>query len=118
MGVLEDYLKEQKLAEIEANYIAAKELLVIGSKTYRITQENIMDIVGLATLNVGSDLGVMENDSLQLVQHTPQQIKDVLEAIRVHLTAIKTERFTKRETLNSLIDHALIVDFDTSIASN
>jgi len=115
MESIESYLKKQKLAELESNYVVAKEFLNIGPKTYRITNENITDVIGLIALNVGSDLGVMENDQLQLVHHSVDDLKSLLENIRVYLTQLKTNRFNKQIEIDGLVDHELIMNFDVQL---
>jgi hypothetical protein len=115
MESIENYLKKQKLAELELNYVSAKSILNVGSKSYRITYENIVDIIGLISLNIDSDLGVMENNQINLVNHSVDQLKELLEKIRVHLTALKTNRLMKQNELNGLDDHDLIMNFDVNL---
>ncbi|MBL4810569.1 MAG: hypothetical protein JKY43_10995 [Phycisphaerales bacterium] len=115
MGLLEDKIKAEKLNEIELNYNSVKKFMLIGSKSYNISQENIVDIIGLIALNEGSNLGVKENDELTLVFHTVAELKSLLDSIRLYLTDIKIKRFDKRKELNNITDHELIVNFNTTI---
>ena len=113
---IEEYEKEQKLAELEDNFNAVKDTYTTaGGKTYNIDQEHLTDLIGLVTLSQGSDLAVTENDVTTLVPHTAQQVADLLEEIRVYLTGIKTTRFNKRDQLNALNDYESIVNFDVTI---
>jgi hypothetical protein len=116
MGLIEDHIRNLKLAELEANYVTKKELYTtVGGKTYRITEENLIDLIGLSHLAQGADIGVLENDVLSLQPHTAQQITDLLDEIRIYLVAVKTNRFNKRESLKAETDHVVLQDFDVTL---
>lgn len=116
MGLIEDHVRDGKLAELQANYIAKKETYTtVGGKTYRITEENLIDLIGLSHLVQGADIGVLENGVLSLQTHTAQQITDLLDEIRIYLVAVKTNRFNKREALKVETDHVILQDFDVSL---
>jgi hypothetical protein len=113
---IEDYVRNKKLVELEVNYQAKKEFYTTaGGKTYRITEENLIDLIGLSHLAQGADIGVEENNVLSLQAHTAQQITDLLDEIRVYLVAVKTNRFNKREALKAENNHAILQDFDVTL---
>jgi hypothetical protein len=116
MAELEDFLKEQKAAEIQVNFEAAtQEYTTALGKTYGITHVHQTDLIGLVTLGATSDLAVTENGATTLVSHTPAELSALLEEFRVYLTAKKTSRFNKLQSLEALTDHDAIQNFDTSI---
>jgi hypothetical protein len=114
MGILEDHIRNEKLAELEANFLEKKVAFTTNGKTYRITEENLIDMIGLVQLNEGASIGVLENEVLSLQPHTPAQLNTLLDEIRIYLTALKTNRFNKRESLKAEQDHETIQNFDTS----
>ncbi len=115
MQTVEEYQKEKKAEEIEANYQAVKEIYTDNGKSYKVSAENLTDIIGLVALNEGSNMAVTENGNTTLVNHTAQDLVDLLNGIRGHFTQIKTTRFNKLQALEALVDHQEIMNFDTTI---
>jgi hypothetical protein len=115
---VEEQLRKDKIAEVEANFKAVKDTYTtVAGKTYNIDQEHLTDLIGLKALDQGSDLAVEENGVKSLVPHTNIQIATLLDEIRVYLTGIKTTRFNKIQQLEALGegDHEQLRTFDTTI---
>ena len=112
---IEDYVKNQKFEELDANYLVAKEFFVDGDKIYKIGDDNLIDITMHHSLNQGATIVVEEGGVKSLVSYTAQETTTLLMQMCVYINLINASLFNKGVALEALTEYQEIVAFDVSI---
>ena len=109
-------VKKVRLKEMTVNYLIKTKSFVFNDLSYSLSQTTISDVIGLIVLEQDSNIGVRNSEGEDfLVMHSLQDLKVLLNSIRLYLTNVKTIRYNKVLQLKALTTIDQIEVFDITV---